>query len=71
METIECVVVRVCQLVFNVMVVVVHGQMLEIVLEWVMFSFMVGYVDVLVCTIIVESGLDVLCVNIMVIYCAD
>ena len=46
---------------------IAHGQMNKVELEKVMLAFVRGEVDVLVCTTIVESGLDVPRANTMLI----
>ena len=48
-----------------------HGRMPEADLEQVMFSFTQGEVDVLVCTTIIESGLDIPNANTLIIDRAD
>ncbi|MDF2548338.1 MAG: mfd [Anaerosolibacter sp.] len=48
-----------------------HGQMGERELENVMIDFMNGDFDVLVCTTIIETGLDISNVNTIVIHDAD
>jgi transcription-repair coupling factor (superfamily II helicase) len=48
-----------------------HGQMAEHELEQVMLDFVRGRVDVLVCTTIIESGLDIPNVNTIIINQAD
>jgi transcription-repair coupling factor (superfamily II helicase) len=50
---------------------VAHGRMTEAALERVMFDFMEGDVDVLVCTTIIESGLDISNANTAIITSAD
>jgi len=50
---------------------IAHGQMPEEVLESVMFDFTQGNIDVLVCTTIIESGLDIPNVNTLIIDDAD
>lgn len=52
-------------------VAVAHGQMNEDKLEKVMIDFMDGRYDVLVCTTIIENGLDIPNVNTLVIKEAD
>jgi transcription-repair coupling factor (superfamily II helicase) len=52
-------------------VVVGHGQMPTTVLENVMTKFAAGEFDVLVCTTIIESGIDIPNVNTMVVDRAD
>ena len=48
-----------------------HGRMTEAALERIMFDFMEGEVDVLVCTTIIESGLDISNANTVIIDQAD
>lgn len=48
-----------------------HGQMPEELLEQVMLDFYEGHDDVLVCTSIIENGLDVPNANTIIIYDAD
>lgn len=50
---------------------VAHGQMGERELEQIMMDFMAGVYDVLVCTTIIESGLDMANVNTMIIEDGD
>lgn len=52
-------------------VAVAHGQMSERELEKVMMRFVEGEIDVLVCTTIVETGLDIPNVNTIIIQNAD
>jgi len=52
-------------------VAVGHGQMPEHELEEVMLRFLRGEVDVLVCTTIIESGIDIPNANTMIINDAD
>ncbi len=52
-------------------VAVAHGQMDERQLEDIMFSFIKGEFDVLVCTTIIESGLDMPNVNTIIVEDAD
>ena len=48
-----------------------HGQMPKRQLEKVMLDFVAGRIDVLVCTTIIESGLDIPTVNTIIIMDAD
>ena len=48
-----------------------HGQMPERQLEQVMLNFLDGGVDVLVCSMIIESGLDIPNVNTIIVNRAD
>ncbi len=50
---------------------VAHGQMAEGELERAMLSFAAGELDVLVCTTIIESGLDIPNVNTLIVNRAD
>jgi transcription-repair coupling factor (superfamily II helicase) len=52
-------------------VLVAHGQMEEGQLEKVMLAFLRGEADVLVCTTIVESGLDISNANTLIVERAD
>ncbi|MGE5614951.1 MAG: transcription-repair coupling factor [Bacillota bacterium] len=52
-------------------VAVAHGQMDERRLEDVMFEFLSGKYDILVCTTIIESGLDMPNVNTLIVEDAD
>lgn len=52
-------------------VAVAHGQMEEKVLEDIMYSFIKGEYDILVCTTIIESGLDMPNVNTIIVEDAD
>ncbi len=49
----------------------VHGQMREHKLEDIMLDFINGDIDVLVCTTIIETGLDIPNANTMIIHNAD
>ena len=48
-----------------------HGQMPPHELEETMVRFVSGHTDVLVCTTIIESGLDIPNANTILIHCAD
>lgn len=50
---------------------VAHGQMAERQLENVMIDFMSGEYNVLVCTTIIETGMDIQNVNTIIIYDSD
>jgi len=52
-------------------VAIAHGQMPEAELERVMADFIQGKIDILVCTTIIESGLDMPNVNTLIINQAD
>ena len=70
-DTIDETAERVRALVPKARVVVAHGQMDEKQLEKVMLGFLRGDADVLVCTTIVESGLDISNANTLVVERAD
>jgi len=62
---------RLGQLVPDARIIVAHGQMDEGTLERVMIDFWERRFDVLVCTTIVESGIDLPSVNTMIVDRAD
>ena len=70
-ETIDTIAERVRALAPRARVAVAHGQLREHDLDEVMSRFVRGEVDVLVSTMIVESGLDVPNANTMVVSRAD
>ncbi len=70
-RTIQKAAERVRRLVPNARVAVGHGQMAEDELAQVMVDFEAGKYDVLVCTTIIESGLDIPNVNTIVVERAD
>jgi transcription-repair coupling factor (superfamily II helicase) len=67
-ETIETIAARVRSLAPRAKVGVAHGQMGSEELEGVMEQFVTGELDILVTTMIVESGLDVPNANTMVVH---
>ncbi|HEY7681728.1 MAG TPA: transcription-repair coupling factor [Gemmatimonadales bacterium] len=67
-ETIETIAARVRTIASRARVAVGHGQMAAEELEEVMRGFVSGEVDILVSTMIVESGLDVPNANTMVVH---
>ena len=70
-ETIETAAERVRRLVPRAKIAIGHGQMAEGMLERVMLDFDAGRFDVLVCTTIIESGLDIPNANTIIISRAD
>jgi transcription-repair coupling factor (superfamily II helicase) len=70
-ETIDETAERVRALVPDARVAVAHGQMAEGQLEAIMLEFLRGEADVLVCTTIVESGLDIPSANTLIVERAD
>jgi transcription-repair coupling factor (superfamily II helicase) len=70
-DTIETAAERVRRLVPRAKIAIGHGQMAEGMLERVMLDFDAGRFDVLVCTTIIESGLDIPNTNTIIISRAD
>jgi len=70
-QTIDSIATRVRTLVPDARVAVAHGQMAERELEEVMHALIEGAVDVLVCTSIIENGLDVPNANTMIVHQSD
>jgi len=70
-ETIEAQAEQLRRMLPDVQIVVGHGQMAEGALEKVMIAFAEGAADVLVCTTIIESGLDIPNANTIIIDRAD
>jgi len=70
-ETIEAQAEQLRRLLPSARIIVGHGQMPEGVLERVMISFARGDHDILVCTTIIESGLDIPNANTIIIDRAD
>src|SRR4029079_8490309 len=70
-ETIQAIADHIKRIVPRAGIAVAHGQMREKELEEHMHSFVSGDVDVLVSTMIVESGLDVANANTMFVKRAD
>jgi len=70
-ETIDGMAAKIKKLVPQARVIVAHGQMPEKNLEKTMLKFLSRQYDVLVCTSIIESGLDISSVNTILIDNAD
>ncbi len=70
-QSIHRVAYEVSQLVPEAKIVIAHGQMKEKELESIMLDFSVHKYDVLICTTIIESGLDIPNVNTIIIEDAD
>ena len=68
---IEGVAARLRELVPEARIAVAHGQMDEALLERMVLDFWEGQYDVLVCTTIIESGIDMPTVNTLVVDRAD
>ena len=70
-ETIEYMRARLAELVPEASIQVAHGQQSDAVLENIMMDFYEGQFNVLLCTTIIENGLDVANANTIIIYDAD
>jgi len=70
-QTIEAMASYLRSLLPDIAIDVGHGQMPERQLERVMLRFLDGAIDVLVCSMIIESGLDIPNVNTIIINRAD
>ena len=70
-QSIDTAAARLRQLVPEARIAVAHGQMDEGTLEQVVVDFWEGRYDVLVCTTIIESGIDMPTVNTLVVERAD
>ena len=70
-ESIERVATRLRDLVPEARIAIAHGQMNEHALERVILDFWDKQVDVLVCTTIVESGIDIANANTLIVDRAD
>lgn len=70
-ETIERAAYQVQELVPEARIGIAHGKMSEDRLENMMLDFMEAKIDVLVCTTIIESGLDIPNVNTLIVDDAD
>ncbi len=62
---------RIAELVPDARVAVIHSKMRETELEQIMMEMSEGEIDVLVCTTIIETGLDIANVNTIIIENAD
>ncbi len=70
-QSIDRMAARISDLVPEARVCVAHGQMDEAQLERVMLDFLQGEYDVLVCSTIIETGMDISNVNTLIVYDAD
>jgi transcription-repair coupling factor (superfamily II helicase) len=70
-ESIDRVAKRLADLVPDARIAVAHGQMGESALEQVIVDFWEKQIDVLVCTTIVESGIDIANANTLIVDRAD
>ncbi len=70
-QSIRMIAEKVRELVPSARIAVAHGRMTEVDLESAMSDFSRGDIDILVCTTIIESGLDVPNANTLIINQAD
>ena len=70
-ESIKDMALYLSKLIPEAKIAVAHGQMTERELEKVMKEFMTNECNLLVCTTIIETGIDIQNVNTMIIYDAD
>lgn len=70
-KSIDKVSARLAEMLPDARIGVAHGQMSDDLLEQVMMDFYEGHYDVLVCTSLIENGLDVANANTMIVYDAD
>lgn len=70
-QSIDIMATRLSELVPEARIAVAHGQMEEDELEQIMLAFLHGEYDVLLCSTIIETGMDIANVNTLVIYDAD
>ncbi|WP_236913763.1 transcription-repair coupling factor [Clostridium sp. Cult2] len=70
-ESIDKIALQLKKLVPEANIIIGHGQMGERELENVMMKFVSNEYDVLVCTTIIETGLDISNVNTIIVYNAD
>ncbi|PSB33104.1 transcription-repair coupling factor [Stenomitos frigidus] len=66
-EGIEEIATRLREMIPSIRIAIAHGQMPEAELETTMLTFSEGEADILVCTTIIESGLDIPRVNTILI----
>jgi len=70
-NSIDIMAARLRELVPQARIAVAHGQMDNDKLENIMMDFMDGFYDILLCTTIIETGLDIPNVNTLIVYDAD
>jgi transcription-repair coupling factor (superfamily II helicase) len=70
-QSIEKMYLRLAEMLPDARIAIAHGQMAEDRLEQVMLEFYEGQYDILVCTSIIESGLDVPNANTIIVHDAD
>ncbi len=70
-QTIDRMASRLMEIVPEARIAIAHGQMEEDELERVMLDFLHGEYDVLLCSTIIETGMDISNVNTLIVYDAD
>lgn len=70
-QSIDSISARLAEMLPDARIGVAHGQMPDDLLEQVMIDFYEGHYDILVCTSLIENGLDVANANTMIVYDAD
>jgi len=70
-EDIDRAAFKIKQLVPNAIIRYAHGKLSELELEHIMSEFIDGKIDILVCTTIIETGMDIPNVNTIIINNAD
>ncbi len=70
-QSIEMMQQKIQKLMPNLKIAIAHGQMLNKTLENVIFDFIERKYDVLLCTTIIENGLDMPNVNTLIVYDTD
>ncbi|WP_312423302.1 transcription-repair coupling factor [Anaerospora hongkongensis] len=70
-QSIDKISARLSEMLPDARIGVAHGQMPDELLEQVMLDFYEGHYDILVCTSLIENGLDVANANTMIVYDAD
>ncbi|NMB46963.1 MAG: transcription-repair coupling factor [Firmicutes bacterium] len=70
-QTIDRMASSIMELVPEARLAVAHGQMDESRLERIMVDFLHGEYDILLCTTIIETGMDISNVNTLIVYDAD
>ena len=70
-QTIDRMAAHIAEIAPEARLAVAHGQMDETRLEKIMLDFLHGEYDILLCTTIIETGMDIANVNTLVVYDAD
>ena len=70
-QTIDRMAAHIAKIAPEARLAVAHGQMDEARLEQIMLDFLHGEYDILLCTTIIETGMDIANVNTLIVYDAD